>query len=126
MDYKEKNMEFGKLFFMGFTPRNIRIELISSYISELEAEKTKLEQIRVSAQDSEAAVVGYADYLEGNGTSHQFAEMLHSKSVIESMRDIALFQYATLELTIARLDFEISWFKQFKNRLELMQAEKAK
>lgn len=118
MRYKEKNMELGKLFFMGFAPGNMRIGLINAYIGELNEEKAKLEGIRASTQDSDAAIEHYMNYLKVSGEAEKFAEMIHSESLAESLRDIALFQYAALDLAIAKIDFEIRWFEQFKKQIE--------
>jgi DNA-binding PadR family transcriptional regulator len=118
MLYKEKNMELGKLFFMGFAPKDKRIELINSYISELEAEKERLEKIRSTSQDTEAVIEKHIVYLKESGKLDAFKEILRSDSVAEGLQDIALFQFATLELALDKADFEIRWFEKLKQRLE--------
>ena len=36
---------------------------------------------------------------------------------LENVKDIAQFQYATLDLGIEKAKFEIEWFKKFRERL---------
>jgi 16S rRNA C967 or C1407 C5-methylase (RsmB/RsmF family) len=46
-------------------------------------------------------------------TPEKFMEMTNTKSVDKTAFDIALFQFATLDLGIAKIDFEITWFENF-------------
>jgi len=117
MLYKEKNMELGKLLFMGFVQKNKRIDLIESYIKELENSREKLKQVRLSTSDNETAISNYIKHLEITSTSNNFQEMFDTDSLTESVGDIAMFQYAALELSIAKVEFEITWFEDFKKRL---------
>ena len=116
MLYKEKNMELAKFFFMGFVPAAKREALIDEYIKELETEKAKLTHIRENTPDVEEAIVNYMEYLKTKGAVEDFKNTLQSKSAIESARDIASFQFASLELSIDKIDFEIRWFKNFKKQ----------
>jgi DNA-binding PadR family transcriptional regulator len=118
MLYKEKNMELAKFFFMGFAPKNVRIGLIDAYIFELKIEKSKLEKIASSSKDKQNAVADYVNYLEESGKTDNFKELLDSESLPDALKDIALFQSAPLELGLAKAEFEIRWFEQFKERLE--------
>ena len=113
MLYKEKNMELSKLFFMGFAPKEKRTGLIADYIVCLKEERAKLEKIRLANLDRDAGVLEYMKYLDSIGGTEIFAKMLNSDSAIEGVRDIAKYQYATLELSIAKVEFEISWFERF-------------
>jgi DNA-binding PadR family transcriptional regulator len=113
MRSKERNMELGKLFFMGFAPKGLRPALLESYIDELEAEKEKLERIRAASQDTESSVADYIRYLQESGRLESFEDMLRPEPLPESLRDISLFQFATLELAISKLEFEILWFRDF-------------
>ena len=117
MMYKEKNMELIKLFFMGFVDKNARVELIDSYIFELKIKKSELKKIHSSSGDAQTAVSGFLNYLQENKRLDSFKEVLKSESLSESLQDIAMFQYAMLELSIDKVDFEIQWFEQFRNKL---------
>jgi len=119
MLYKEKNMELSKFFFMGFTDKTKRDDLLEKYIQTLEEELASLEQINDSIdsryQFDDAVIMelkergGAVDYLN-----------------LENVKDIAHFQYATLDLGIEKAKFEIEWFKKFKARLYLMDSDNGK
>jgi DNA-binding PadR family transcriptional regulator len=114
---KEKNMELAKFFFMGFVTPDKRIDLIDSYISQLKTDKEYFYQILSSEPDKETAVASYMNYLKINGITKNFEKMLSSNSVLCSVQDIAIFQYASLDLAIAKIDFEIRWFTDFRKKI---------
>lgn len=118
MLYKEKNMEFGKFFFMGFVRPNKRMELIDAYIAALEHEQSQLMAIRPSARSVETSVQGYADYLQANDLTEDFAAATAGRIALQGIRDIVTFQLATLEFAIDKVAFEINWFRQFKSQVE--------
>lgn len=109
MLYKEKNMELCKLFFMGFAENGVHKELIDAYIAELEKELATLNRINENISPR---------YIPGK----EELEAMHSKGAseeitLENVGNIALFQYATLDLSIAKIQFEIEWFQKFKQEL---------
>lgn len=118
MRYKEKNMELSKLFFMGFAPKEKRGDLIDLYIDGLKKEKEGLQKIRMQTQDRQKAAGGYLKYLEQSSRIRDFIDNTNAESALDGILDIAKFQYATLELCIEKIGFEICWFEKFKNQLE--------
>ena len=118
MLYKEKNMEMGKFYNMGFTPKNIRGDLIDAYIADLKKFKVKHEQIRSSIPDKEATVKGFVSYIKENNKIDYYKELIPSESLEEGIHDLALFQYAALEYAIEKANFEIKWFEKLKRQLE--------
>jgi len=118
MLHKEKNMEHAKFFFIRFAPATERIGLIDAYIAELKKGKADFERIRDNSPDNETVVTGYLQYLEATDSEESFRTMLGLNSAADGVRDIAAFQFASLELAIAKVDFEINWFEQFKVGLE--------
>jgi len=118
MDYKEKNMEMGKFYNMGFTPKDIRCDLIDAYIAKLKKFKVKHEQIRSSIPGKELAVKGFVSYIKENNKIDYYKELIPSESLEEGIHDLALFQYAALEYAIEKANFEIKWFEKFKRQLE--------
>jgi hypothetical protein len=103
---------------MGFAPKEKRVELINSYISELKTERERLKEVRSSYPDTETIIENYITFLKESGKHDTFKKVLQSDSLSESLRDITLFQFATLELGIEKADFEINWFERFVKRLE--------
>lgn len=109
MKYKEKNMELNKFFFMGFVPQEKRIELIDAYIAELLNERKSLKQVQKVVQGT-----NIEDYLDNVNIQNMIGTD-DSTDLLSILQDIAQFQYATLNLSIEKVDFEIQWFERFKN-----------
>lgn len=111
---KEKNMELSKLFFMGFVPEEERGSLIDAYIEDLRQERDNLEKIKSASKDSEEKKVKYLAYLEEIGNIDSAESRLRTQKKLD---DILIFELATLQLSIDKIDFEIHWFEQFKDKL---------
>ena len=101
MLYKEKNMELSKFFFMGFTDKDKRSEMLADYIQVLEDELASLEQINAASSPR-----------------YSFDEPF-----LQSLKELAQFQYAMLDLGIEKAKFEIEWFKKFRERLASEECE---
>lgn len=110
MLYKEKNMELSKFFFMGFTDKTKRDELLANYIKELEDELVSLEKLSGRIEPRFQFDENTINELKERGGAIEFM-------TLESAKDIAHFQYATLDLGIEKAKFEIRWFKQFRKLL---------
>ncbi|GCF95442.1 PadR family transcriptional regulator [Enterococcus florum] len=109
MLYKEKNMELAKLFFMGYVDKNKRVALIDSYIKELEKELQSLKKV---AMTFEPRYSFEKDYLE------KFEATLNQRDLADNdIHDIARFQYATLDFSIEKIEFEIRWFINMRNKV---------
>ncbi|WP_251867211.1 helix-turn-helix transcriptional regulator [Enterococcus malodoratus] len=112
MLYKEKNMELSKFFFMGFTDKAKRDDMIADYIHVLEDELASLEKINTSTSPRyQFDDAGLQDLKERGGAAEYMT--------LENVNEIAHFQYATLDLGIEKARFEIEWFKKFRERLNL-------
>lgn len=109
MLYKEKSMEMSKFFFMGFVEKEKRLKLIESYITELESQVDLLELIKLKTEPHHNLDDDYFFALQEKGVA--------SELEVKDLYDIALFQLATLDLSIDKLKFEIQWFDKFKERL---------
>lgn len=109
MLYKEKNMELSKFFFMGFTSKSKRLELLAAYVSELQKELVRLEQIKADAEIHPDFDEEYLSILKEKGA----AEI----QSITDVQEIAFFQLAMLDLSIDKIKYEIQWFENFKQNL---------
>ena len=109
MLYKEKSMELSKFIFMGFLEKDKRLPLIDTYISALKNELNALEQIQSAIEPQHDYDEDYVTSLQEKGAA--------SELVVEKVKDIALFQSATLDLSIAKIKFELQWFEDFKQNL---------
>lgn len=113
MLYKEKNMELCKFFFMGFADKEKRVELIDAYIGELEKELAVLEGVNAIVSPRHAPKGEELAAMHEKGAAHEITE--------ETVRDITVFQYATLDLSIDKIRFEIDWFQDFKKKVVAME-----
>lgn len=112
MLYKEKNMELSKFFFMGFTDKTKRDDMLADYIHVLEDELASLEKINTSTSPRyQFDDAGLQDLKKRGGAAEYMT--------LENVNEIAHFQYATLDLGIEKARFEIEWFKKFRERLNL-------
>lgn len=109
MHYKEKNMELSKFFFMGFTPKSKRLELVNAYIAELQEELAPLEQIKSAAEIQPDFDENFLAMLKEKGA----AEI----QTVSDTKEIAFYQLAMLDLSIDKIKFEIQWFADFKEKL---------
>ena len=109
MLYKEKNMELSKFFFMGFASKSKRLELVAAYVSELQKELIRLEQIKAAAEIQPQFDEDYLSILKEKGATE-------IQSVTD-VQEIAFYQFAMLNLSIDKIKFEIQWFEDFKQKL---------
>lgn len=109
MLYKEKSMEMSKFFFMGFVPKDKRLALLDSYVTELENQLYVLEQIKVATTPQHDFDEDYLLSLQEKGAANELN--------VENINEIALYQLAMLDLSIAKIKFEIQWFEDFKQKL---------
>lgn len=109
MLYKEKNMELSKFFFMGFALKSKRLDLIAAYVSELQKELIRLEQIKSAAEIQ-------PDFDEDSLTILKEKGAAEIQSIAD-VQEIAFFQLAMLNLSIEKIKFEMQWFENFKENL---------
>ncbi|MEK4301396.1 PadR family transcriptional regulator [Oceanobacillus sp. FSL W8-0428] len=111
MLYKEKNMELSKLFFQGFADSSEHEKFVSRYIDELEKNLHHLEAIKASIGQRNDFGPAFINKLKEAGGATEFLTE-------DGLKSIAFFQYATLDLGIAKIKFEIEWFREFQATLK--------
>lgn len=95
---KVKNMELSKLFFLGFSDKNSRVESIENYIEQLNKVKESLKIIE--------------------------SEMIALKEVAlreiedENSIEILTYQLYTLKYGIDSVEFEIKWYTDLLRQME--------
>lgn len=109
MRYKEKSMELGKFLFMGFVDKNKRSALIESYIVELKNGLNKLEQVKSATGALSSFDENYLSALKNNGAVEELT--------LTDLQEIAFFQCAMLDLSIAKIKFEIDWFQKILEKI---------
>lgn len=112
--YKEKNMVLVKFYFLGFVDEAKRIKQINGYIADLQSELEKLKHIEMKVRNE--VDDSYLEELIQLGAQTEVITAPYGKTSLDNLYDIACYQTATLELAIAKLEFEIRWFIDFRNK----------
>lgn len=114
--YKEKNMELVKFYFLGFVDKAKRIRQIDNYIAELQKEIDSLRNIKMNVKTDFDD--NYLNELIKFGAEPEVISPHYGKTSIDNLYEIANFQKATLELSIAKIEFEMNWFINFRNKID--------
>ena len=105
-----KNIELGKLLFMGLAPSEKRLELIDGIIQKLETELSYMLGVWDSSQSNSYD----AEYLD----SIKSVTMNPDSDRGASPDEIERFQLYTLRYGIDSTQFDIKWFKILKKTIE--------
>lgn len=116
---KTKNIELGKLLFMGLASRENRINLISEVIENTKKELEYLESILHSLEDSDYK---RSQYLEGVQKDPEYMQGIidatGNEDIEENIKNISKFKKLTLQLGMDSTEFQLQWFKKLKNKLK--------
>ena len=114
---KTKNVDFGKLLFMGYVSRNDQKNLIDKIILSIEQEHTALKSLKESIHAEEERKM-LADYLLTDIEYQARIRTLNTgNNISENIREISRFTLATLDYGIDIAAFNIEWFKKLKERI---------
>lgn len=115
-----KNMEFGKMLFMGLVPSEKRPFLVDESIALLEKELTKLLELKTAIQtasDEKDQMITYwkndTEYLLGIQNATQISD------IVESANSIGDFQMLSLQYGIDSTMFQIEWFRDLRRKMEV-------
>lgn len=111
-----KNMELGKLLFMGLVPDEKRLPLVEEMIMNLEKELSFLLGVQESVNEAgKVQAVDYwsrdPEYCEGIRKATQNPDMM------ENANGIGYFQVITLQYGIDNLQFNIEWLKALRLKM---------
>ncbi|MDR0468937.1 MAG: PadR family transcriptional regulator [Peptococcaceae bacterium] len=115
-----KNMEIGKLLFMGLLPEEKRLPLIDEIISSLDAILSGLQGLldSVNAQlsmDKEATIEDWEndpEYLAG------ILDATQTRDAQESANGIGAYEMYALYYGIDSLRFNLDWFRKLRGKIE--------
>ena len=114
---KTKNLDFGKLLFMGYVSKNDQKKLIDKIILSLEREYTELKKLKESIV-AEEEIASIENYLF---TDIEYEERIRrlnkGNDISENIKEISKFTLATLEYGIDITAFNIEWFKKLKKKV---------
>ena len=112
-----KNMELGKLLFMGLAPAGQRLSLLDEMIEKLEAELSFLLGVQASVEPSDNSKAincwtNDSEYYEG------IQSVTKTPDMNGNANDIEYFQLATLQYGIDNFKFNIDWLKRLRAKME--------
>lgn len=114
---KTKNIDMGKLLFMGYIPKNEQKNLINKIILSLEEEYSELKNLKESI-NFENERLGIENYLLTDTEYQERIKNLNKKNnVSKNIKEISKFTLATLDYGIDVIDFNIKWFKKLKTKI---------
>ena len=114
---KTKNIDMGKLLFMGYISKNEQKNLINKIILSLEEEYSELKNLKESI-NFENERLGIENYLLTDTEYQERIKNLNKKNnVSKNIKEISKFTLATLDYGIDVVDFNIKWFKKLKTKI---------
>ena len=114
---KTKNIDIGKLLFMGYIPKNEQKNLINKIILSLEEEYSELKNLKESI-NFENERLAIENYLLTDTEYQERIKNLNKKNdVSKNIKEISKFTLATLDYGIDVVDFNIKWFKKLKTKI---------
>ena len=115
---KTKNLDFGKLLFMGYVSKSDQKKLIDKIILSLEREYTELKKLKESIV-AEEEIATLENYLF---TDIEYEERIrrlnNGNDISENIKEISKFTLATLDYGIDMTAFNIEWFKKLKKKVK--------
>ena len=116
---KTKNIDAGKLLFMGYISKSEQKNLINKIILSLEEEYTALKNLKESI-NFESERLEIENYLLTDTEYQKRIKNLNKKNNIsENIKEISKFTLASLDYGIDDVDFNIRWFKKLKKKYRL-------
>ena len=116
---KTKNIDAGKLLFMGYISKSEQKNLINKIILSLEEEYTALKNLKESI-NFESERLEIENYLLTDTEYQKRIKNLNKKNNIsENIKEISKFTLASLDYGIDAIDFNIRWFKKLKKKYRL-------
>ena len=114
---KTKNIDIGKLLFMGYIPKNEQKNLINKIILSLEEEYSELKNLKESI-NFETERLAIENYLLTDTEYQERIKNLNKKNnVSKNIKEISKFTLTTLDYGIDVVDFNIKWFKKLKTKI---------
>lgn len=115
---KTKNLDFGKLFFMGYISKKEQKIILDKIISSLEEEYTSLKKLKESI-NVEEEIFAFEKYLILDNEYKERIESLYGgNDISKNIVEISKFSLATLDYGIDMSEFNLKWFKKLKKKID--------
>ena len=114
---KTKNIDMGKLLFMGYIPKNEQKNLINKIVLSLEEEYSELKNLKesINFENERLAIENYL--LTDTEYQERIKNLNKNNNVSKNIKEISKFTLATLDYGIDVVDFNIKWFKKLKTKI---------
>lgn len=114
---KTKNVDLGKLLFMGYVSKNDQKQLIDKIILSLEREYMELKNLKMSidGDDERASLENYM--LTDTEYQERFRRLNKETDLSENIKEVGKFTLAILDYGIDVAEFNIKWFKKLRKRV---------
>lgn len=114
---KTKNLDIGKLLFMGYISKNEQKNLIDKIIHSLEKEYTSLKKLRESIHIKKERETLKDHLLKDTEYQERIKNLNKKNDIYENIKEISKFTLATLDYGIDITAFNIEWFKKLKKKI---------
>ena len=114
---KTKNLDIGKLLFMGYVSENEQKNLIDKIIDSLEEEYTALKKLRESIRIEKERETLKNRLLIDTEYQERIKNLNKENDISENIKEISKFTLTTLDYGIDITAFNIEWFKKLKKRV---------
>ncbi|BBM38767.1 hypothetical protein JCM16775_1476 [Leptotrichia hofstadii] len=114
---KTKNLDIGKLLFMGYISKNEQKNLIDKIIHSLEKEYTSLKKLRESIHIEKERETLKDHLLKDTEYQERIKNLNKENDIYENIKEISKFTLATLDYGIDITAFNIEWFKKLKKKI---------
>ena len=115
---KTKNLDIGKLLFMGYISKKEQKNLIDKIIDSLEEEYTVLKKLRESIHIEKERETLKNYLLIDIEYQKRIKNLNKENDISENIKEISKFTLATLDYGIDITAFNIEWFKKLKKRVQ--------
>ena len=112
-----RNMELGKLLFMGLVPAEKRLRLIDGIIQKLETETASLLELWNSIQERDERKQTIEEWKNDPEYLAGIQNATKSADITESANGIGTFEVMTLRYGIDSFQFNINWFRALRERV---------
>ena len=114
---KTKNLDIGKLLFMGYISKKEQKNLIDKIIDSLEEEYTVLKKLRESIHIEKERETLKNYLLIDTEYQERIKNLNKENDISENIKEISKFTLATLDYGIDITAFNIEWFKKLKKKI---------
>lgn len=113
---KAKNMDLGKILFMGLVPERERITLLDEIIRMLEEELDGLLEIHSSIEQSKEMGEALAKLERDPEYCSGIQKATENMNMLENVKGISDYEIITLQYGLDSTRFQIEWFKRLRKK----------